>query len=114
MTDDQSTLPFDTTGIVPPSAVEHAPVTAAPAVAELPRIRWAGIVWGALLAAVAAVALVFAVVPDRRADVRALLLDLDPSTLNPGAVVGYVILAVGVALLLIGGAAVARRATSRG
>jgi hypothetical protein len=113
MTDDQPTEPIDEADIIPPSPVDYAPATAAADVAELPRIRWAGIVWGAILATLAAVAIVFTVVPDRRGDVRAWLVELGPSTVNPGVVVGYVVLAVGVALLLAAGIAIARRATSR-
>lgn len=117
MTDDQSTQPFEETDILPPSLPPspsaYAPLPAADTETAHPRVRSAGIVWGALFAVVAALALVFAVVPDRRADIRAWLLDLDPSTFNPGSVVGYAILAVGVALLLIAGAAIARRAAAR-
>lgn len=114
MNDDQSTARIDATDILPPAPEGDAHAAfGSDREADLPRIRWAGIVWGALFALVATVTLVFAVVPDRRADVRAWLLELDPSTVNPGAAVGYVVLAVGVVLLVTGGIAVARRAATR-
>lgn len=78
-----------------------------------PRIRWAGIVWGAVIAALAVTALVTVAEGSRRQGINDWLRTLDPSTFNPGWVAAGVVLVVGVVLLITGGLALLRRAQRR-
>lgn len=93
-----------------PLADLESSVTAAPA----PRIRWAGIVWGVVIAALAAVALVTIAEGSRRAGINDWLRALDPATINPGWIVAIVVLTVGVVLLITGAVALLRRVQRRG
>jgi hypothetical protein len=78
-----------------------------------PRVRWAGIVWGALFAAIAAVMLWTLTDATRRGAIHDWMLTLSPSTVTPGAVVGFSLLALGILLLVGGGVALLRRAQLR-
>lgn len=102
--------------LVPPTfdpAVDHDPAPTARATPAGPRVRWAGIVWGAVLAAVAASALWLLADPGRYAPVREWVLALSPETFHPGVIAGVVILIIGVLLLIGGGIALLRRAQLR-
>ncbi|MCP2635219.1 hypothetical protein K0817_001395 [Microbacterium sp. HD4P20] len=95
------------TALFPPAY--QAPVTAdvaAPAAAtEAPRTRWAAIIWGAVFAATAAVALWVTVSPDRRTALADWTVNL-----SPPAAVAYLALVVGAIALVAGVVGVARRA----
>ncbi len=106
---DGETLPLP--DVEPAVAPEVAAATAATLPA--PRVRWAGIVWGAVLAGVAASALWLLADPSHYAPIRAWLITLSPESFNPGVIVGVVILVVGVLLLIGGGVALLRRAQLR-
>ncbi len=69
-----------------------------------PRTRWAAIIWGLVLAGVAAAALWVVLDPPRRAGITEWLLQLSPL-----AVVAYAILTGGALLLVVGIAGLARR-----
>ena len=108
----EPTVPLD-----PPtaeSAHEATPVSAAPALtAPAPRVRWAGIIWGSVMAAAAASALWFLADPAHYAPLRRWLLTLEPESFQPGWIVGIAIIAVGLLLLIIGAVALLRRAQVR-
>lgn len=102
------TTPTQSTAFVPPlpespaapaadaTASAGAPTpTGSPAVR--PRLRWAAIIWGAALAAIAGFALWITVSPDRRTG----LADWT-TTLTPAAAAAYILLAIG-AVALVGG-----------
>lgn len=86
---------------------------AAPAPAAVPRIRWAGIVWGSFFALLAATGLWTLAEASRRAVIHDWLLTLTPGSINPGVIVGFSVLAVGLLLLIAGGVALLRRAQLR-
>lgn len=69
-----------------------------------PRTRWAAIIWGVALAAVAALALWITVSPDR----RTALADWSLS-LSPAAIGAYVALAIGAIALIAGLVGIVRR-----
>ena len=75
-----------------------------PAVPLRPRTRWAAIIWGAVFAAVATVALWTTVSPDR----RTALADWSLS-LSPAAIGAYVALAIGAIALVAGLVGILRR-----
>lgn len=81
--------------------------------AHAPRIRWAGIVWGAFLAFLAGTGLWTLAEASRRAAVHDWFLTLAPGSVNPGFIVGFSILAIGLLLLITGGVALLRRAQLR-
>lgn len=118
MSTTDQTVPLD-----PPSAPgEHAAptATAEPAASVPPvegtlgpRIRWAGIVSGLVFAALAVAALVTIGTVDGRDTIRAAILGFDPSTINPGSVIGVVAIMVGVVLLIVGGLTFLRHAQRR-
>ena len=116
-----STPTTETESLVPPALEPaFAPVTAVPvepaelavgdaaprtdAEALRPRTRWAAIIWGAALAAVAALALWITVSPDR----RTALADWSLS-LSPAAIGAYVALAIGAIALVAGLVGIVRR-----
>ena len=105
--------------LIPPTpvALDEPPVeapTPAPAATPTgPRVRWAGIIWGAVLAGIAASALWLLADPARSAPIREWLLTLSPESFNPGIIVGVVILVVGVLLLIGGAVALLHRAQIR-
>lgn len=102
----ENTIPLD------PPVEASVDANAAP-VPTTPRIRWAGIVWGAVFSAAAASALWILASATRRESIHAWLLTLGPESINPGAVVGFVVLAVGLLLVILGGVALLRRAQVR-
>ncbi|WP_198425906.1 MULTISPECIES: hypothetical protein [Microbacterium] len=93
----------------PPAAFEAEASDSAPAAAAEPpsgpRVRWAGIVWGLVLAAIAALALWVLTDPARHATVTAWMLHL-----TPAAVTAYAVLLVGGFALVAGVVGLARRA----
>lgn len=93
--------------------VRETTVAAAATALPGPRIRWAGIVWGLVLAAVAASALWLLTAPERYAPLRAWMLGLTPDAFPPGLVVGVAVAVVGVLLLIVGAVALLRRAHVR-
>lgn len=98
----EPTLPLVPPTPDPPS-LDATDAATADAPIAAPRVRWAGIVWGVVLAAVAASALWLLADPARYAPIREWVLTLSPESFNPGVIVGVVVLIVG-SLLLIGGA----------
>ncbi len=74
-----------------------------------PRVRWAGIAWGLVFATLAGVGLWVVAEASVREAIRTWILEFDPATLAPGAIVAVAIIAVGVVLLIVGAFAVARR-----
>lgn len=70
-----------------------------------PRVRWAGIVWGLVLAAIAAVALWILLDPARQAALTSWLLDLSPAT-----AIAIAVLLLGMFALITGVVGIARRA----
>lgn len=81
-------------------------VAAAPDTSALrPRTRWAGIVWGLVLAALAWAGVWLASGTDRASDLAAWARDL-----TPAAAIGYGILAIGGLLLVTGVVGLLRRA----
>ncbi|WP_127476912.1 hypothetical protein [Microbacterium sulfonylureivorans] len=92
-----------------------APVLAeeSPATPPAPRVRWAGIVWGAVFALIAVTALWVLAEASRLAAVHEWLLTLSPAELHPGWVIGIVVLAGGLLLLILGGVALLRTAQLR-
>jgi apolipoprotein N-acyltransferase len=69
-----------------------------------PRTRWAAIIWGAVFAVAAALALWIAVSPDR----RTALADWSLS-LSPAAIGAYILLAIGAIALVAGLVGIVRR-----
>lgn len=86
----------------PPTATG---ATSASAAASGPRVRWAGIVWGLVLAAIAALALWFLTDATRQAAAMDWMLRL-----GPAATLAYAVLAVGALALVAGLVGIARRA----
>lgn len=102
----------------PPAYVPHIPspaveIAAAPAAPAAPRVRWAGIVWGAVFALLAATALWVLAEASRIEALGEWLRTLAPGEFSPGWVIGIVVLAGGVLLLLLGGLALIRNAQLR-
>ncbi|WP_461471306.1 hypothetical protein [Microbacterium sp. HJ5] len=98
----EPTVPLD-----PPSAA------AAPGVPTPPRVRWAGIVWGAFFALLAGGALWVLAEASRIEAIREWMRTLSPAQFHPGWVIGAVVLAGGVLLLILGGVALLRNAQLR-
>jgi len=104
---------FDTdtdtdTGMIPAPPAAEAPVaeeTAAPASTPRPRVRWAGIVWGIVLAAVAATGMVLTGSPDRLDDLVAIVPRLSATT-----VVAGILMTLGALALISGLVGLLRRA----
>lgn len=92
------TVPFEPAALTVSSATTDAATLR-------PRTRWAAIIWGAVLAAVAALALWITVSPDR----RTALADWSLS-LSPAAIGAYIALAIGAIALVAGLAGILRRA----
>ncbi len=116
------TDPADTaaTAVLPPPYVDTrppaweapvatAPTAAAPTAASVdltgPRIRWAGIVWGLVLAAIAAAALWILLDPARQAVLTSWLVGLNPAT-----AIAIAVLLLGMFALITGIVGIARRA----
>lgn len=92
--------PAGAAGIPLPDIASAAPAPALPA----PRIRWAAVVWGVVLAALAATAVWVVTDSARRDDVAEWLLSL-----SVAAGIAYAILAVGALVLIAGLVGIARR-----
>ena len=84
-----------------------APERPAAATVDLtgPRIRWAGIVWGLVLAAIAAVALWILLDPARQAELTSWIV-----ALNPATAIAIAVLLLGLFALITGIVGIARRA----
>jgi hypothetical protein len=105
------------TAVLPPPYVDTRPPawqapaqTAVPAPAVSvdligPRIRWAGIVWGLVLAAIAATALWILLDPARQAVLTSWLVGLNPAT-----AIAIAVLLLGMFALITGVVGIARRA----
>lgn len=103
-----------TTPLHPPIADAATPAASVPLDTTAgPRVRWAGIVWGAVFAALAVAALVTIGSEASRDALHDGILGFDPASINPGTVWGAVALIVGVILLLTGGLALIRHAQRR-
>lgn len=90
----------------PPTATAPAlPEPAASVDLTGPRVRWAGIVWGLVLAAIAAVALWILLDPARQLALTSWLVDLSPAT-----AVAIAVLLLGLFALIAGIVGIARRA----
>ncbi|GAA2987349.1 hypothetical protein JOD63_002150 [Microbacterium terrae] len=88
-----------------PAAPATVPAAAAQAsVATRPRTRWAAIIWGLVLAAIAGFGVWTLLESERREGLVDWL-----STLSAPAAIAYVVLVVGVLTLVIGAVGVARR-----
>lgn len=88
-----------------PDAGPTSRETGAPPAPTGPRVRWAGIVWGFVLAALAGTALWVLVDGERRDAVAAWF-----TSLTPAAAIAYVVLVVGALALVAGLVGIARRA----
>ena len=89
----------------PPTAAPALPEPAASVDLTGPRVRWAGIVWGLVLAAIAAVALWILLDPARQAALTSWLVDLNPAT-----AIAIAVLLLGLFALITGIVGIARRA----
>ncbi|WP_239525884.1 hypothetical protein [Microbacterium sp. B35-30] len=87
------------------TAAPERPVPAASVDLTGPRIRWAGIVWGLVLAAIAAVALWVLLDPARQAVLTSWLVGLNPAT-----AIAIAVLLLGMFALITGVVGIARRA----
>lgn len=109
----EPTTPLDP----PPPGEETLPLIADAAMLEAtiagPRVRWAGIIWGALFAILAATAMWLLAEASRVEAIAEWLRTLAPGEFNPGWVIGFVALAGGLLLLLLGGLALIRSAQLR-
>ena len=88
-----------------PTAASGRPAPAASVDLTGPRIRWAGIVWGLVLAAIAAVALWILLDPARQAELTSWLVGLNPAT-----AIAVAVLLLGLFALITGIVGIARRA----
>lgn len=102
---DTLSYPRDTAVEVPPRAAGTL---------SAPRVRWAGIVWGAAFALLAATAIWVLAEASRLDAIQEWLRDLTPGEVHPGWVIGFVALAGGLLLFLLGGLALLRNAQLRG
>ena len=93
----------------PSTATAGASAEAASAALSGPRTRWAGIVWGLVLAAIAALALWFLTDAGRQAAVTDWMM-----TLSPAAAIAYSVLVIGAFALIAGLVGLVRRAQRAG
>jgi hypothetical protein len=89
----------------PATATPDRPEAAASVVLSRPRVRWAGIVWGLVLAAIAAGAVWFLTDPARQAALASWTVSLSPAT-----AIAVAVLVLGVFALITGVVGIARRA----
>jgi hypothetical protein len=87
-----------------PTAAPERPAPAASVDLTGPRIRWAGIVWGLVLAAIAAVALWVLLDPARQSALAEWLVGLNPAT-----AIAIAVLILGMFALITGVVGIARR-----
>ena len=106
----ENTAPLETAVLLDPPAEPSAPT---PIPIPSPRVRWAGIAWGVVFAALAGVGLWVVAEASVREAIRTWILEFDPETVAPGAIVAAAIIVVGVVLLIVGAVAVARRKRPR-
>ena len=99
----------DATAPIAPAATAAVPAATASTVPSGPRVRWAGIVWGLVLAAIAALALWLMTDAGRQAAVTDWML-----TLSPAAATAYGVLVVGAFALVAGLVGLVRRAQRAG
>jgi len=99
----------DATAPIAPAATAAVPAATASTVPSGPRVRWAGIVWGLVLAAIAALALWLLTDAGRQAAVTDWML-----TLSPAAATAYGVLVVGAFALVAGLVGLVRRAQRAG
>ena len=88
-----------------PTAASGRPAPAASVDLTGPRIRWAGIVWGLVLATIAAVALWILLDPARQVEFTSWLVGLNPAT-----AIAVAVLLLGLFALITGIVGIARRA----
>jgi hypothetical protein len=88
-----------------PAAAPERPAPASSVDLTGPRIRWAGIVWGLVLAAIAATALWILLDPARQAVLTSWLVGLNPAT-----AIAIAVLLLGLFALITGIVGIARRA----
>lgn len=104
-----STTPLDPPTLpIEPAASVPVETTAGP------RVRWAGIVWGAVFAALAVAALVTIGSDASRDALHDGILAFDPASINPGIAWGGFVLVLGVVLLIVGALTLIRHAQRRG
>lgn len=89
----------------PETAASDRPAAAASVALSRPRVRWAGIVWGLVLAAIAAGAVWFLTDPARQTALASWLVSLSPAT-----TIAIGVLVLGVFALITGVVGIARRA----
>jgi hypothetical protein len=88
-----------------PTAGSGRPAPAASVDLSGPRIRWAGIVWGLVLAAIAGAALWILLDPARQAELTSWIV-----ALNPATAIAIAVLLLGLFALITGIVGIARRA----
>lgn len=93
------------TAPVEAAALPRSAASTADAATLRPRTRWAAIIWGAVLATIAGVALWITVSPDR----RTALADWSVA-LSPAALAAYIALAIGAIALVAGLVGILRHA----
>lgn len=89
----------------PPAPAPAQPVAAASVPLTRPRVRWAGIVWGLVLATIAAAALWLLLDPARQAALTSWVVGLSPAT-----AIAIGVLIIGLFALITGVVGIARRA----
>ena len=92
----------------PPAPAPAQPVAAASVPLTRPRVRWAGIVWGLVLATIATAALWLLLDPARQAALTSWVVGLSPAT-----AIAVGVLIIGLFALITGVVGIARR-TQRG
>jgi len=109
----EPTVPLDPRVTEQPPAFEppvfDRPADAAPTPPPAPRIRWAGIVWGLVFAAIAVVSLWVLAAASRREAIAAWAKALSPESVSPGVLLGVLVLGLGALLIVVGGIALLRR-----
>jgi hypothetical protein len=96
--------------VPPPYVPEQAEAPVTTQVLEAPRIRWAGIVWGALFATFAATALAILADPARRDALRDAITGLAELHVPPAVIVAVSVVVMGGFLAVIGAMTLTRRA----
>ncbi|WP_404431493.1 hypothetical protein LG299_14605 [Microbacterium lacus] len=103
-------MTYDDTVLLEPPAEASAPD---PSSIPEPRVRWAGVAWGLVFAALAGVGLWVVTTASVREAIRTWILEFDPDTVAPGAIVAAAIIVVGLVLLIVGAVALVRRKDPR-
>ncbi len=105
---DEKTAAFDSVVSDTPAAPTITVTATVPQRHERPRTRWAAIVWGLIIAGIAATTLAIVGSPERRLALSDWL-----ATLTPGAFWILLVLVVGVFILVLAVLALIRRAQLR-